>query len=133
MTDSTRYAPRSAVSLFILIALGTVYWLLAALVVRWTAAGWVGSTVATIVVFGLIVVVTYPALFIGMRVARVDRAAASFAAIVMTMAALLLDGIALTWFPALYGTDPKVVLGGAAAIMFGAGAALLIGLVVQRR
>lgn len=130
MTDPI--TPHRRTSLTVLIIVGALYWFAAALVVRWTAAGWVGSTVATMFVFALIVIVTIPALFLGMRLAGSGRSGACHASMVMTMSALLLDGIALTWFPGLYGSDPKVVLGGAAAIMFGAGIALAIGMAVQR-
>ena len=116
--------PHSVAQTMILAVVGAFYWLVAALVVRFTAADWVGHTGLTILVFTLIFVATAPALLLGMRVARVDRTSAAIAATMMTMSALFLDGIALTWFTALYGTDPAVVLGGAASIMFGAGVAL---------
>ena len=132
MTEPSTRAPHRRFSLAALIIMGAVYWFVAALVVRWTAVEWVGSTAATLVVFALIVVVTPAALWLGMRIARAKRAQAGYAATVMTMVALFLDGIALTWFPSLYGTDPKVLLGGAASIMFGAGAALLIGMIAEK-
>lgn len=125
-------SPPSTAQTMTLAAIGAFYWLMAALVVRWTAADWVGDTGMTILVFALIVVVTGPALFLGMRVARVTRSGAAFAATVMTMTALLLDGVALTWFRSLYGTEPAIILGGAASIMFGAGVALVLGMAFQR-
>ncbi|UVO54692.1 hypothetical protein [Sphingomonas sp. SUN039] len=116
-----------------LASMGAVYWFVAALVVRWTAANWVGSDGATALVFALIVVATVPALFLGMAVARVGRDRAQISATVMTGTALLLDGVALTWAKSLYGTDPSVVLGGAASIMWGAGVALALGMMLERR
>ncbi len=113
--------------------IGTIYWFVAALIVRWTAANWVGSDGPTALVFALIIVATVPALFLGMTVARVGRDRAQISAVIMTGTALLLDGIALTWGQSLYGSDPAVVLGGAAAIMWGAGVALVLGFVLERR
>lgn len=132
MTASTANPPHNRASLPLLVVMGAIYWFIAALIVRWIAPDWVGSTAAALVVFGLILFVTPAALLLGMRVAGAARAQAGYAATVMTMTALLLDGIALTWLPSLYGTDPAVLLGGAAAIMFGAGAALVIGMMIER-
>jgi hypothetical protein len=123
----------SGMQFAILAVMGAVYWFVAAMIVRWSAAAWVGNTGMTLLVFALIIAATAPALLVGMRVANVGRDRASLAATVMTMAALLLDGVALTWAPSLYGSDPVVVLGGAASIMWGAGVALLLGFALQHR
>jgi hypothetical protein len=112
--------------------MGAIYWFVAALVVRWTAANWVGSNGPTALVFALIIVATVPALFLGMAVARVGRNQAQISAAIMTGTALLLDGVALTWGQSLYGTDPAVVLGGAASIMWGAGVAIALGMLLER-
>lgn len=127
-------SPRlSTVQTVTLAFVGAFYWFAAALIVRWTAANWVGSDGPTALVFALIIMATVPALFLGMTVARVGRDRAQLAATIMTATALLLDGVALTWGRALYGTDPVVVLGGAAAIMWGAGVALVLGMALERR
>jgi hypothetical protein len=127
-------SPRlSTVQTITLAVIGAVYWFIAALIVRWTAANWVGNDPMTAVVFGLIVVGTVPALLLGYRVAGVARAHAAIGATIMTAAALLLDGVALTWVRALYGSDPATVLGGSAAIMWGAGIALVLGMAIERR
>lgn len=112
---------------------GAVYWFVAALIVRWTAGNWVGNDAMTAVVFALIVVGTVPALLLGYRIAGIGRAHAAIGAAIMTAAALLLDGVALTWARALYGSDPAVVLGGGAAIMWGAGVALVLGMAIEQR
>jgi len=122
----------STTQTIVLAGMGAFYWFVAALVVRWTAANWVGNTAMTLLVFAAIVVVTGPALLIGMKIASVRRSDAAFAATIMTMTALFFDGIAITWFGSLYGIDPATVLGGAASIMFGAGVALALGMVLQR-
>ena len=132
MTAPTENTLHNRVALPMLVIMGAVYWFAAALVVRWTAPDWVGSTAATLVVLGLILGITPAALWLGMRVSDTGRAQAGYVTTVMTTTALLLDGIALTWLPSLYGTNPAIVLGGAAAIMFGAGAALVIGMMIER-
>jgi len=117
----------------VLALMGAVFWFVAALVVRWTAADWAGQSGATALVFVLIVAATVPALFLGSRVAGVGRDQLQAAATIMVAMAALLDGIALTWFSTLYGDDPATVLAGAAAILWGAGVALVLGIVLQRR
>ena len=113
--------------------MGAIYWFLAAMIVRWTATSWVGHDTTTVVVFAAVVVGTVPALLLGMRIASVGRDRAASAATIITATALLLDGVALTWFRTLYGSDPVVVLGGAATILWGAGVALVLGIVLERR
>lgn len=134
-TDNARpdRAPLTTSQIAALALVGAGYWFVAALVVHWTAAGWVGNGIMTAVVFILIVLATVPALLIGYRLAGISRAQAAAGATVMTGAAALLDGVALTWFPALYGNSPAVILGGAAAILWGAGVALVLGMMLERR
>ena len=50
-----------------------------------------------------------------------------------TAAATFCDGIALTWFRGLYGTDPERIVLGAAWILCGAGMGLLLGYVEAGR
>ncbi len=125
--------PLSSTRIAKLALLGAVYWFAAALFIRATSALWVGGGMATVVVFALVIPVTVPALLLGLRIAGLTRDRATVAATVMTGAAALLDGVALTWFPTLYGSDPAIVLGGAAAILWGAGIALVLGIVIERR
>ena len=133
MTSSHNRLPLSSTAIATLVTMGAVYWFAAALVVRWTAANWVSNNAATGLVFGLIIVVTLPALMLGMRLASVARDRAQLSATIMTGTALLLDGVALTWGLPLYGTDSAIVLGGAASIMWGAGVALTLGIVLEQR
>ena len=112
--------------------MGALFWFAAALVVRWTAADWAGRDGATVLVFVLIVIATIPALFMGARVAGMGREQFLAVGAIMVGVAALLDSIALTWFRPLYGTDPAIVLAGAAAILWGAGIALVLGIVLQR-
>jgi hypothetical protein len=117
----------------VLALMGALFWFVAALVVRWTAANWAGRDGATVLVFVLIVAATVPALFLGARVAGVGRDQFLAVGAIMVGVAALLDGMALTWFRPLYGTDPAIVLAGAAAILWGAGVALVLGIGLQRR
>jgi hypothetical protein len=133
MTSPTERSPATPTQLSILAAMGALYWFLAALIVRWTAPIWAGLDGRTALTFALIVIGTLPALLLGLRVAGLGRNRSQVAALVMTGAALLLDGLALTWGRSLYGSDPATVLSGAASIMWGAGVALAFGWFLEQR
>jgi hypothetical protein len=132
MTHPTERLPLSNARIVTLALTGSTYWFVAALVVRATAASWVGDDGMTALVFVLIAAATLPVLLLGYRIAGIGRAHAASGATIMTGAAALLDGVALTWMPSLYGGDPAVILGGAAAILWGAGVALVLGMVLER-
>ncbi len=117
----------------VLALMGAVFWLLAALVVRWSAAVWAGHDGPTALVFVLVVAATVPGLYLGARVAAVGRDQFMAVATIMAAMATLLDGIAMTWFRPLYGSDPATILAGAAAILWGVGVVLVLGLMLQRR
>jgi hypothetical protein len=133
MTRSTASLPLAPRQITTLAVIGAVYWFIAAMIVRATAAGWVGNDRLTALVFGLIVPGTVVALLAGYRLAGVGRNHAAIGATIMTGTASLLDGLALTRLPSLYGETPGVVLGGAAAILWAAGVALVLGIVLERR
>lgn len=132
MTKLTERPSLTPVQMTILAFMGALFWFVAALVVRWTAADWAGQSGPTALMFALIVAVTIPVLFIGAKTAGVGRENMARSATVMVGMAALLDGLALTWFRTLYGTDPATVLAGSAAILWGAGVALVLGMWFQR-
>ncbi len=133
MTQTADRQPLTITQRFTLCAIGAVYWFIAAMIVRGTAAGWVGNNALTALVFGLIVPGTVIALLIGYRLAGIGRIHTALGATIMTGVASVLDGLALTWMPGLYGETPAVVLGGAAAILWAAGVALTLGVMLERR
>lgn len=133
MTSPTERLPLAPRQFTTLAVIGAVYWFIAALIVRGTATGWVGNDTLTAGLFAVIVPGTVVALLLGYRLAGVGRNHAAIGATVMTGAASLLDGLALTWMPSLYGATPDIVLRGAAAILWAAGVALVLGIVLERR
>lgn len=116
-----------------LVGLGAVFWFVAAMVVRYVVpmgalTGW-----AAYVTFALVAPVTFVALQFSRMVTGFGADHYVHAAALMTGTALLLDGIALTWFTPLYGNDAAFVLPGAASILWGAGVAIALGFVMERR
>jgi hypothetical protein len=129
MTDPTALTARH---IAILSVLGAFFWFVAAILVRTIAplgaleGGW------RVVTYALVVPGTVPVLLLGRALAGLPRAHTGSVATIMSASALLLDGSAFAWFPGLYGADNSHHLGGAASILWGAGVALILGLVMSR-
>jgi hypothetical protein len=117
----------------ICVAIGVVFWFLAALFCRFAApAGWFGG-LGSLALF----VVALPSLWVAVVIMR--RAAGLSAAQIFpgmsvgTMAAAMCDGVAITWAPWLYGGVTPGLAPAAAWILWGAGAGMLIALVMGHR
>lgn len=130
--DRTVYLPLTTKQTAILVIYGAVLWFGAAMLVRATAAGGALDGSARLLTYVLVVPGTIPAVWLGQRLASLARQQLPVGLAVATATALLLDGVALAWFPWLYGSDPRVLLGGAAVILWGAGVGLVLGFVMGR-
>jgi hypothetical protein len=117
----------------ILAAIGAALWLAAALFIRWAGPMGAFRGAWVFVVYAAAIPATLPAIPMGRRAAGLPRDRVLAAVCVMCASALFLDGIALAGFRSLYGSDPAVILGGAAWILWGVGVALALGLAAQRR
>ena len=101
----------------ILAGYGAVLWFAAAMLVRTIGpmgaldGGWGMLT------YALVIPGTVPAILAARPLAKLrgDQTISGIA--VVTATALLLDGIAHAWFPAIYGTDPALIVKGAAAML----------------
>lgn len=120
--------PRSnAQSVLLYVVLGVVFWFSAALLVRF-----LGEVVFTpnnpllIVMFIVAIPIGRLFIWIAQQIGKLPDKAVFAPAVMMTQVALLLDGIAITWFPQLYGQSHTHVMLGAALIMWGAGVGMVI-------
>jgi hypothetical protein len=77
--------------------------------------------------YALIIPGTWPFILVAEKLARLGRDQIALGVAVVTAAAALLDGIALAWFPSLYGADPSLVTASGAAILWGVGVGLVLG------
>lgn len=116
----------------ILVVYGFVLWFAAALLVR--TIGPMGLLEGSwgILIFLLVIPVTIPAILIARPLAKLssDQTLAGIA--VVTATALLLDGVVHAWFPRIYGTDPELIVRGAAAIFWGAGVGLFLAFIMNK-
>jgi hypothetical protein len=125
--------PLSMTQIIISALFGASLWFLAAMIVR--ALGPIGALagVTRMITYALVIPGTVPAVIMGQKLARLARGQILPGVAVMTMTALLLDGVAFAWFPALYSRDPAILIAGAAVILWGAGIGLVIGFVMDSR
>jgi hypothetical protein len=116
----------------VLAAIGAVLWLLAALFIRFVGPMGAFRGIWVPILYALAVPVLAPAIILGRRSAGLPRVDTLTAVSIMSATALFLDGVALAWFRGLYGTDPAVILGGAAWLLWGVGVGLALALVARR-
>lgn len=116
----------------ILVIYGSVLWFAAAILVRMLGpmgaldGGW------GLLTYVLVIPGTVPAIIAARPLAKLRSDQTTVGIAVVTATALLLDGIAHSWFPALYGTDAALLVKGAAAIFWGAGVALVLAIMMNR-
>ncbi|QQS11007.1 MAG: hypothetical protein IPK81_15470 [Rhodospirillales bacterium] len=135
MPDPTTIAarlPLRPAQLAALAALGVAFWLAGALTCRVLGPMGVYEGLARIVLYALVVPGTVPLILVARRAAKLEPDRIALGVAVMTAVATLLDGVALAWFPALYGADLPQVAGAGAVILWGGGVGLALGCVMNR-
>lgn len=117
----------------VLVLLGVLFWFGAALLVRFgTAAGWTGGLVG-VVTFLCTIPGSWPALWLVKKVAALQPSQVVPGLGVGTAVAACCDGVALTWAPALYGSESGQVVLAAAWILWGAGVLLALAYLDSQR
>lgn len=125
---TTDLSPRQ---LAICLGYGAGVWLLAALILREVGQsggfeGWWRAALFLAVVPGSV-----PVVLILRRIAGLGRGQLLGGIAVGTAAAMLLDAVALSWAPGLYG-GAALVAGAGATILWGAGVLIFLGLALDR-
>jgi hypothetical protein len=116
----------------ILAIYGAVLWFLAALLVRTLGPMGAFDGSMGILAYALVIPGTVPAIIAARPLAKLRRDQTLAGIAVVTATALLLDGVAHAWFPALYGSNPTLIIKGAAAIFWGAGVGLVLALIMNK-
>jgi Kef-type K+ transport system membrane component KefB len=112
----------------LILALASVVgWFVAALFIRWAAPlGWFDGGTANVILFA----VSLPVAFVTVELVRrfVPAGQVTLGCALLTTPALVLDGLALTWTPALYGNHPGGPNHGSTWLLYGVGAILAVAL-----
>jgi hypothetical protein len=121
----------SSKQLLIVCSLGVFFWLVFALVIRFSnGMGIFGGTIGA-VTFLLSIPIAW-LLILGIKVmARLSTGQIMSGLGISSATAGLCDGIALTWMPSLYGNESSEVLLGAAYIIWGVGIILILAYVMD--
>ncbi len=112
--------------------MGVTLWFVAAMLLRHLEPMGVLSGKAQILTYILIIPGTLPFVFLIRAIAGLRRDQVAIGMALTTSTALLCDGIATAWFPALYGATDESVLRSAAAILWGGGVGIYLGFLVNR-
>lgn len=124
--------PLSSAQISIVTAIGFVLWFLLALLLGYIGPlgayeGW-----ARVALYAAIVPGTYPLILLTRKLANLSPPQVGLGVSVAVAAAILCDGVALAWFPGLYGGEVFLVAGAGAAILWGGGVAIVLGMLVTR-
>lgn len=133
MQQHTSPRPVSAAQLIALIAIGTFLWFLGVLFLRWASAGGFMSGAPQIIIYALVIPFTWPLIRFAPHVVRLSAADTLFAASVMSMTALLIDGIIIGYVPFVYSSDPALARACAGGLLWAVGVAMALGLTLQPR
>ena len=115
-----------------LVGMGALLWFLAALLLRAIAPlGALDGTMRALT-YALVIPGTFPFVVLTRKLVslRADQMAVGIA--VATATALIIDGIIVAWFPAVYGGHLPQLTHCAAVILWGAGVALILGFFMNK-
>jgi hypothetical protein len=124
--------PLTIMQISILAIYGAVLWFLAAMLVRTIGPMGALDGVSGIIVYALVIPGTIPAIIAARPLAKLRRDQTVTGISIVTATALLLDGVAHASFPVIYGTDPALIVKGAAAIFWGAGVGLVLAFIFDK-
>lgn len=122
----------SKAQLAVLVGMGVSLWLGAALLLQWLAGAGYLTGSARVAVYALVVPGTLPFVLLIRRLAGLAADQLALGVAVVTATALLCDGIAVAWNPALYGQSSEAALAASAAVLWGAGVGMMLAFVFNR-
>lgn len=117
----------------LLVILGVVYWLEALLFIRFGGEElFVNGNPWLLLLFVAALPIAWVLVKVSAVVGKIDRQDLLSAVAIMALTAMLLDGVALTWFQGWYGLAPAGLLLASAWLLWGVGVSLGIGYWVSR-
>ena len=115
-----------------LIIIGAVLWFAAAVLLRTIGPNGAFEGNRHILLYALTIPATVPFIWLVQKLVGLPNNRIAIGYSLATATALLLDGIAVAWFPALYGGDVPQVTNSAAAILWGAGVGMILAFIMNR-
>jgi hypothetical protein len=117
----------------ILAAFSTLVWFLAAMFIRFVGPMGVFHGYKVIALYALTVPATVPLNARSRKLVRAPKSQMVTVVAITSAVATLLDGVAMSQFPALYGADPAITGAGAAWLLWAIGVASGLSLVTAAR
>jgi hypothetical protein len=132
MTSSMRNSGLPTGQIAMLVIFGAVLWFAAAMLTRFLVPmpfydGW-----GIALVYALVIPGTVPFVMMARPLARLRVDQTAMGITIVTATALLLDGTAFAFFPSLYANNAPDAAQAAAAILWGAGVALVLAMVMNK-
>jgi hypothetical protein len=125
--SASRRLPFTTGQRAILIVFGWIFWFVGALICRVVGEmGWFDGA-ARVLVYAALVPGTVPVVLLARRMAKLADDQVALGIAIVTAAAVMLDGIALAWFPALYGPGIEQTAATGAVILWGGFVAIALG------
>ncbi len=124
--------PLTTRQIILLVIIGVVLWFLAATLLRYLGPLGIYEGGWRLFLYAAIIPGTYPFVVMTRKIVRLEYHQIGLGYSLATAAAVLCDGIALAWFPVLYGTAPELIAGAGAVILWGAGVGMVLGFVMNR-
>jgi hypothetical protein len=116
------------------VSLGVVFWFEALLFIRFGGESlFVNGNPWLLLLFAASIPIAWVLIKISTVVGKIERESVLTAVAIMALTALLLDGVALTWFQSWYGLAQTGLLLAAAWLLWGVGISLAIGYWVSRQ
>jgi hypothetical protein len=116
-----------------MIIIGFTLWALAAVILRMILPMGALEGANRAITYAVVIPATAPFVLITKTVAKLRSDQIFTGMAIVTATALLIDGIVIAWFPAIYGDNLTDVIKCAAAILWGAGVGLALACIFNTR
>ncbi len=131
-TSFNKHVPLSPRQALVCAALGAILWFVAAMLIKVLAPMGVFEGMSRGWLYIAIIPGTVPFIWMIAKLAGLARHQIGVGTAFATMTAVLLDGVALAWFPWLYADHIELIAGAGALILWGAGVGMVIGWALNR-
>ncbi len=116
----------------LLIVIGGILWFLAAIILRLLSPMGALEGSGRFITYALVIPGTLPFVILTKMIVKLLPHQLFTGIAVATTTALLIDGIVIAWFPAVYGGALPQVTNCAAAILWGAGVGLVLAFILNK-